>query len=284
MQQLEKILAPIDVHNDSKEQIKAIIKLSEVFHSEVLLIYVVPDQEISVATKDILVKSIMGSLNEIKEGLIDKQVKVRQPEVIFGPIVETIVQKATKEKVSLILIGDRQKKKREKFKLGVIAGQIIRESDKPVFVVNGEKETFFSNILCPVDFSEPSKRALHNAIFLAGKFNATLDILTVYEPLKYVSRWTNINLVAENAERLKDIGMEMQVFVAGFDLSGIVYNVEIQSGKIDAKIRNAIKRHGADLLIMGTNGRSGLSRFFMGSVTEKVIREMPCSFITVKSV
>ena len=44
-----------------------------------------------------------------------------------------------------------------------------------------------------------------------------------------------------------------------------------------------IQENEADLLVLGTNGRSGFSRMVMGSVTEKVIRELPCSFVTTKT-
>jgi universal stress protein E len=74
----------------------------------------------------------------------------------------------------------------------------------------------------------------------------------------------------------------MKTFIKEFDLDGVDHKIEVKSGKVDEKILKAIKKQHIGLLIMGTNGRTGLSRFFMGSVTEKVIREMPCSFITIK--
>lgn len=284
MKLLEKILVPIDVNTDSTEQINGTIKLANAYKSEIILMSVVGDTELHDNIKDIVVKSVTESLNEIKQVLVSNKVKVREPEVIFGKIVDTIVQKANSEKVNVVLIGAKENEKREKFKLGVIAEQIIRESDVPVWLVNGEKKTLISNILCPVDFSEPSKRALTNAVLLAKKFNASLKIITVYEPLEYVSRRINIDLDEENATRLKRVKNEMKIFVKEFDLEGVNHKIEIKSGKADEKILNVIKKQNIDLLIMGTNGRSGLSRFFMGSVTEKVIREMPCSFITIKKI
>jgi len=151
-------------------------------------------------------------------------------------------------------------------------------------LVNREKKPFFSNILCPVDFSEPSKRALKNAILLARKFNSSIKILNVYEPLEYVSKRINIDLDEENAKRLKQVKKEMTAFIKEFDLEGVNHKIEIKVGEVSGKILNLIKKEHIDLLMMGTNGRTGLSRFFMGSVTEKVIREMPCSFITIKKV
>lgn len=284
MKLLEKILVPIDVNTDSTEQINVTIKLANAYKSEIILMSVVGDTELSDNIKDIVVKSVTESLNEIKEVLISNKVKVRESEVIFGKIVATIVQKANSEKVNLVLIGAKEKKKRAKFKLGVIAEQILRESDVPVWLVNGEKKTLLSNILCPVDFSEPSKRALTNAVLLAKKFNASLKIITVYEPIEYVTKRINIDLDEENAARLKRAKNEMKAFIKEFNLKDVNHKIEIKSGKVSEKILNVIKKQNIDLLIMGTNGRTGLSRFFMGSVTEKVIREMPCSFITIKKI
>jgi universal stress protein E len=282
MKLLEKILVPVDVNTDAKEQINATIKLANAYKSEIMLLYVAPDNELKDAIKEIVIKSVTESLNGIKEILISNEVKVLEPIIVFGNIVETIVQKANLEKVNLVLIGASEKNKRAKFKLGIIAEQIIRKSDVPVWLINSEHKTSFSLILCPVDFSEPSRRALYNAILLARKFKSALSILTVYEPLVYVSQRINIDLEEENAIRLKRVKNEMKAFIKEFDLDGVDHKIEVKSGKVDEKILKAIKKQNIGLLIMGTNGRTGLSRFFMGSVTEKVIREMPCSFITIK--
>ncbi|MDP2237736.1 MAG: universal stress protein [Bacteroidales bacterium] len=282
MKLLEKILVPVDVNTGSEEQINATIRLANVYNSEILLMYVAPDKELNEEIKNIVLKSITESLNEIKEILESNKVKVREPIIAFGSIADTIAQKGNLEKVNLVLIGANKKKKRAKFKLGIIAEQIIRISDVPVWLVNAEQKTFFKHLLCPVDFSEPSKRALSNAILLARKHKSTLSILTVYEPLASVSKKINIDLEEENASRLKRVKNEMDTFIKDLDLEGVDHKIEIKSGIADKKILNIIKKQNIDLLIMGTNGRTGLNRFFMGSVTEKVIREMPCSFITIK--
>jgi len=282
MKLLEKILVPIDVNTDSREQISATIKLANAYNSEIILMYVVPDYDLKDQIKDIVTKFVTESLNEIKEILISHKVNVWETIIEFGKIADTVVRKANLEKVNVVLIGAKEKNKRAKFKLGVIAEQIIRLSDVPVWLINSDNKTLLTHILCPVDFSEPSRRALSNAILLARKYKSALSILTVYEPLVHVSKRIDIDLEEENATRLKRIKKEMKTFIKGFDLDGIDHKIEIKCGKADEKILNTIKKQHIDLLIMGTNGRTGLSRYFMGSVTEKVIREMPCSFITIK--
>jgi universal stress protein E len=284
MKLLDKILLPIDVNTDYSELVSATVKLANAYNSEIILLHVINDNELRDNIKNIVVKSVTDTLNEIKDTLKSNNIKVREPEIVFGKIVETIVQKSISEKVNLILIGAKEKKKKDKFKLGIIAEQIIRESDMPVWMVKGEGKTLFSNVLCPVDFSEPSKRALTNAVILAKKFNAKLNIITVFEPIDYVSKRISLDLDEENANQLKKVKHEMKEFLKEFVLEDVVHKIEIKKGKAYEKILNTIKSQNIDLLIMGTNGRSGLSRFFMGSVTEKVIREMPCSFFTIKKI
>lgn len=57
----------------------------------------------------------------------------------------------------------------------------------------------------------------------------------------------------------------------------------VKKGAAHTKILETVGKNEIDLLVMGTNGRSGFSRILMGSVTEKVIRELPCSFVTTKT-
>jgi len=133
-----------------------------------------------------------------------------------------------------------------------------------------------------VDFSAPSERALKNAILLSAGFQSDLTTLAVYEPIMYISPRIKVDIEEENSKRLKRFEDEMKHFTGQFDLKRIKHKIVIQTGKAEENILQTIKDQAHDLLIMGTNGRSGLSRLVMGSITEKVTREVPCSFITTK--
>jgi len=282
MKLLEKILVPVDVNTDSREQINAAKKVAFKYKSVIILLYVVPDDDLKDETKGLIKRFVAAMLNEIKDSLTREEISVIEPVIAFGNPLDKIIQIANSENVNLILTGSNSRKKRSKFKLGVTAEQLVRMSEVPVWVVKTKEKTILNNILCPIDFSKPSERALNNAILLARQFEATLGILTVYEPLIHVSKRINVDLDEENASRLDKVHRKMEFFIRKFDLDGVNYKAEVRSGVIHENILNAIKKQGFDLLIMGTNGRTGLSRFFMGSITEKVIREMPCSIITVK--
>ncbi len=284
METLGKILVPIDVNTDCKEQMSSAIKIATAYKSGVILMYVIPDQQLREDIKLIIEKSATELLNKAKDSFAAEGIEVVEATIKFGNIVETIVQKANAKEVNLLLIGENEAHKRAKYKLSAKSEQIIRASEVPVYLTGQKSKNTISNVLCPIDFSEPSKRALHSAILLAKKFNATLTILNIYESLDYISYRINIDLEAENNSRLERAQKEIEAFLKEFDLEGVNHTIKIESGEANEKILKAIEEQNIDLLLMGTNGRTGLNGLIMGSVTQKVIREIPCSFITVKKI
>jgi universal stress protein E len=283
MKLLEKILVPIDVNIDYKEQLNTAIKIARSYNSEIIVMYVLSEEIVHNDIKEIVINAISENLIKIKEMLKKEGILIKEPSVVFGNPVVQIIQSAINENVNLILIGSGIIDNKEKFRLGINADKLIRLSDKPVWVVKSNEETKLTNILCPVDFSDPSRRALKNAIIMSRKFKANLRILGVYKPFVSTSLRLKVDTEEENAFRLGLIEKEMKQFVNEFDLDGINHFIDIQAGVAHENILNTIKEYGHDLLVMGTNGRSGLNRIVMGSVTEKVTREMPCSFVTTKT-
>ena len=283
MKLLEKILVPIDVNIDYKEQLNTAINIALSYNSEIIVMYVLSEEIVHNDIKELVINAISESLNKVKETLKKEGILIKEPSIVFGNPVDEILQSSISENVNLILIGSGIIDEKEKFRLGINADKLIRLSDKPVWVVKSNEETKLTNILCPVDFSDPSRRALKNAIILSRKFKANLRILGVYKPFVSTSLRLNVDTEEENAYRLGMIEKEMKQFVKEFDLDGIDHVIDIQAGVAHENILHTIKEYGHDLLVMGTNGRSGLNRIVMGSVTEKVTREMPCSFVTTKT-
>jgi tetratricopeptide (TPR) repeat protein len=65
-------------------------------------------------------------------------------------------------------------------------------------------------------------------------------------------------------------------------LGGVSWQKEVRSGAPHQEISAAALAHQADLIVMGSTGRSGLARILMGSITRRVIQQLPCSLLTVK--
>lgn len=284
MKLLENVLVPIDINTNSQKQIDSAIKIASAYKSKITLLYVVPDTELKESIKQILLKSATELLLKVKATFENQGITVDEPIIEFGNIVKSIVKCAKSHDANLVIIGENEENKRKKYKLSAKSEQVIRALDVPVFFISENNVSTLTNILCPVDFSPPSLRALRNSIAFAKAFNANLTVLYVFEPVTYVSPYIDVDLSQENKSRLDRANNEMKAFIKDVDFKDINYAIKVVSGNANETILNTIKDIQIDLLIMGTNGRTGLSAFIMGNVTQSVIREIPCSFLTVKKI
>ena len=281
MKLLEKILLATDFNQSSEYIIENAIFLAKIFQSKVTLIHVLPDNIKNEKAKILLDIAAENQLRMINSHINKKGIKTEEPIIEYGSYSDKVVLAADIINANLILIGAGEKTKKDTFQLGTTAETIIRKSNKPIWVVKKKNSLNIRKILCPVDFSEESSRALKNAIILARKIHAKLIVFSVYEKLIRASvklNWDDINEL-----RKSDHINDLDKFLDKYNFTDLNWSKEIKGGFPAVEILKAIDKHNIDLLIMGTSGKTGISKMIMGSVTEKVIREVPCSFITLKS-
>ncbi len=144
----------------------------------------------------------------------------------------------------------------------------------------------FKTILCPIDFGELSAHALRHANLLAGCGHA--KIIAVYanwfEAPAYFTSARLEELQHEFREAVGEAERGLKAFVNSTLGEGGV-NVEthiIEALPADGILREAAST-GADLIVMGTHGRSGFNRWMLGSVTERILRESSVPLLTVRS-
>jgi len=136
----------------------------------------------------------------------------------------------------------------------------------------------FKKILCPVDFDENSIAALDTAAEMARQFDATVEVLHVV-PIIVQAGGTPIYVDAYSAEEEDSKAKLMEL--ARTHLAGVKYELKITVAQPSAAILHAQKTLGADVIVMNTHGRRGLSHLFMGSVAERVVREAECPVLTI---
>lgn len=129
---------------------------------------------------------------------------------------------------------------------------------------------FFTHVLCPVDFSVHSREALRHAGALARRQGSRLTILVVNDPLLTSAAAA----AAYDITRLAaDTRAELARFVKrALGAQASATSSSIALGQPAAEIRKAVTRLGADLVVMGTQGLSGASKWMFGSTTERVLR------------
>jgi nucleotide-binding universal stress UspA family protein len=141
-----------------------------------------------------------------------------------------------------------------------------------------------NRILCAVDFSEPSARALQYALALAERLGAQVDVIHVYEFPNFAVEDGAVELppyMQENlAMRLRE---RLEQFVKEKAGEGPKTTVHLAEGVPYLQIVEVAKQQQADLIVIGTHGRTGLSHMMLGSVAERVVRTSEVPVLTIRS-
>jgi nucleotide-binding universal stress UspA family protein len=143
----------------------------------------------------------------------------------------------------------------------------------------------FKRILFATDFTDASKPAFEEAIEFAQKNGSELLIGHAYQP----PSMTQADAVAPGVYDEWDRSLRTQVeqklqgLVGDAKKAGVLAKPLVLAGTAYEAIVDAAKENKADLLVMGTHGRKGVSRFFLGSVASRVISTAPCPVMTVRA-
>jgi universal stress protein A len=139
-------------------------------------------------------------------------------------------------------------------------------------------------ILYATDFSDSAEPAQAQAIRLARALHAELVILHVAVEVPLFGEWpfsmSEVERVYE-AQKQWAAGMLEERVRAARD-EGVEARTELRSGVPFEVIVDTAAELGAEMIVIGTHGRSGLQRFLLGSVAERVVRLAPCPVLTVR--
>jgi nucleotide-binding universal stress UspA family protein len=130
----------------------------------------------------------------------------------------------------------------------------------------------FSKILVATDFSEESDTALQAAIDVARQFNARLEIVHVLEVELEPFGFGALATAADNGVLLNSIDRQLAARADQARRAGVTCETTALEGKPDVEIVRRANDTGADLVVVGTHGRTGLAHVVMGSVAERVVQ------------
>ncbi len=138
-------------------------------------------------------------------------------------------------------------------------------------------------ILVPTDFSDPSNEALATAMAFASAFGGKLDLVHVALAVSYVlpPPVDFATLPFDMTKSLEQATTGLANEESRVRAAGLACESATLFGRPDTEIVARATATKADLIVMGTHGRSGLSHALMGSVAERVVRHTPCPILIV---
>ena len=240
-----------------------------------------------------LMKQATSELSTLKARAVDRGITAHT-RIATGIPSEEVLSVATAEDPDLIIVGTRGKTGLAYVLLGSTAERIIRGACCPVLAVRaqsyGEEQavgnrrdpTHLERILVPVDFSNCSLDALEYAVLVSQRSRASLTLFHVLEPISYGLDFTfphrakRESIKADHTKRLSDL-------VSALASAGVSSEFQMSGGLPTDSILDAARKKPADLIVMGTHGRSGLSHALFGSIAESVLRKSSCPVLMVRS-
>ena len=147
--------------------------------------------------------------------------------------------------------------------------------------------TAITRILVPTDFSAHADHALEYAVTLARSFNAYIELLHVVEDPFAGGGWgsevylSDIDGIRERA--MTDATIRLEACRAALLAHTVPMTASVRMGRPAKTILEHADAVHADLIVMGTRGRTGLAHMIAGSVAERVVRTAPCPVLTVSA-
>lgn len=133
-------------------------------------------------------------------------------------------------------------------------------------------------ILVPIDFSKHSEHIIETAAFMAEKLGAELLVCHVAQKFSAYSGFSIPNISTEDVDTsyLEGATNTLNSYVEQVENKDVRCRGIMLAGVVHEEIVKCAKDEGADMIIIGTHGLTGIEKFFMGSVAMKILYSAPC--------
>ena len=298
MIRIGRIVCPVDFSEGSRRALERAAVLARWYEAELVALHAVPlvpalfplAPGVSHATLEPFdVEAMARELETFTAGLAAKTPRL-QLMVRSGAAAPVILDLARELEADLLVLGTHGHSGFRRLRLGSVAEKVVREAPCPVLTVPGAAEghlddAVFKHVLCGVDFSESSRRAVEYALSLAEEANGRLTLLHTIEWVPDGSDATHAtfgtkmyrqSLVAEARARLAEL-----VPAEARDWCQI--EIRVACGEPEVEIVRAAATERADLLVLGSGHPGPIDRMLFGSTTTQVLRQAWCPVFTVRS-
>ena len=193
--------------------------------------------------------------------------------VVQGDVPEAIAAYADQSDIDLIAMPARGRSGVEEALLGSVTERVLRRASVPVLALrpDGTTRDPYRDILVPTDGSDCADEAVDLGASMASEYDATLHLLSVV-----AAGGLGVELGSERQsdaleERANQIVSEAADAAERASIPSVVEATERNDSVADA-VREYVTANDVDLVVAGTHGRTGVERYLLGSVTEKVVR------------
>ena len=267
---MEKLLVATDGSEFSKSAIREAINLAKICSSKLIAVSIVktnPEFEDFVPQViEKLEKEVIRYLESIKNRASKENVDCEIIVHLSEEPYQDIIDEAAKNQVNMIIVGTHGRTGLKRLMMGSVTAKVIGHSTCNVLVVPVTAKVECKNILIATDGSRYSDAAAIEAIGISKRCGSSLIVISV------ATSDEEIKSAEDNVKKVVELAEKEGIKTDGLAVKGIPYEA----------IVDASKRKGADLIVVGSHGRTGLERLLMGSVTERVIGHSESAVLVVR--
>ncbi len=279
-----RILVAVDGSPASLHALKETCRLARAEHGSITVLSVMPphDGELRLVG----VRNIAALMQAPVEKALADATRIAEDERIpirtvagQGEPYEEIVTLAEDEGHDVIVLGVKGHNVSETVLMGSVTARVIGHAQTNVLVIPRESTLTWERILVPVDGSVWSRAAAHIAFELADSYGSQVDVLSVAD---VPSHLYGISVSAAE-QMIREARGNMDKIAREAELKDIKANYHLREGEPAKILIELVGKQGSELIVMGSHGRTGLTRLLMGSVTERAIHNSPCPVLVVRS-
>jgi nucleotide-binding universal stress UspA family protein len=223
-------------------------------------------------------------LDDVQAAVDDQGVDL-QTAVSKGRPAEAILDYGAEHDAGLLAMGTHGRTGLDRYIIGSVTERVIRQSDRPVFTVHAtdrnQFEDGYDDILVPTDGSEFASAAVDHAVAIAAQFDAHVHAVNVVD-INAAAFSPSYTPPTEILEGLTSAGQEATEAVASAAREAdLAATTEVRKGIPSDELLDYADEADVDLITMGTAGRAGLSRYLVGSTTERLLRRADVPVLAV---
>jgi nucleotide-binding universal stress UspA family protein len=290
------ILCPVDMSDTSRRAFAQASALSREYGAKIAVLEVVevalPPMSsgpalyaLDAVTRRALLEELDRLVEPARTAGVAVEVRVRE-----GHAVREILREAEATPTDLIVMGTHGRGGFERLVLGSVTEKVLRRATCPVWTVPPRERVpsapeGLRTILCATDFSEPAARAVEYACSLAARTRSRLILVHAIDwPFGELPAGVPASALAALRQSLEANARERLGQAAPGEAGpGSRLDRLVTSGKPAHDIVRLATEHAVDLIVLGVRGRGAIDLALLGSTTHYVIREAPCSVLTIRT-
>ena len=305
MIEIQRILCPVDFSDYSRHALDHAAAIARWYTSTIALLHVQPIEPIytfspggplmppTMLTSE-QAAALMGSLKEFAAE--EAAALPVQFEVTEGNPASTILERACAMPADLLVMGTHGRSGFERLILGSVTEKVLRRAVCPVLTVpprmpdaSPVPQALFRRILCPIDFSETSRRALTYALSLAEEADARLTVINVLEiPAETLESARESSLALPQLMRSyvtaaeEDARRRLAEAIPAAAREYCTVDTLVAAGRPYREILRIAGELRSNLIVMGVHGRGTRDLLAFGSTTQQVVRAAECPVLTLR--